>query len=288
MLPIEQQPEPAPGLNATDWTTDGENSLSGSTPASVAQQRCPNCFVPIEDDAAVICINCGTNLQTGRNVKTEAMVGAAARVGKTVGLAMAAGAVAAVVCGLVWGGIAVLTGYEFGYLAWGVGVLTGVVMTLVAPEKTTSLGMAAAGFAVLGIVIGKLLLFQWGFVGEVIEKMAAEDTFIEALVTSDLIESEQVDPEYVTWYQESDEDEKVPQKLREAEKEFKAKLRKEISTLSKADRENMIEESGIIEAILDNYPLSERLNDTLSPLDALWALLAVVSAFKIASGMSSD
>lgn len=69
------------------------------------------------------------------------------------------GTVVALVGALIWSGIASVTGYEFGFIAWVIGGAVGmsVAMSGSAGEKA---GLACAAFALLAILGGKYMVFS--------------------------------------------------------------------------------------------------------------------------------
>lgn len=67
--------------------------------------------------------------------------------------------VAALVGGIVWGVIAIVTDYELGFIATGIGLLTGYATAGLARAKGLTLQLIAVGAALAGIVIGKYLTF---------------------------------------------------------------------------------------------------------------------------------
>ncbi len=70
--------------------------------------------------------------------------------------AILGGLLAAIIGGAVWGGIAIYTGYEVGYVALGVGFLCGMgVVLFTGGKKGMPLQVIAIVASVLGIVIGK-------------------------------------------------------------------------------------------------------------------------------------
>jgi hypothetical protein len=74
--------------------------------------------------------------------------------------AIVGGGLAAAAGGLIWGLIAVTTGYEIGWIAWCVGMLagTGVVM-FAGGRKGLPLQLVAVFAAALGILVGKYFTF---------------------------------------------------------------------------------------------------------------------------------
>ncbi len=88
--------------------------------------------------------------------------------------ALLGGLIAAVVSGAIWGAIAIWTGYEVGYVAWGVGLLCGMGVVMMSQGKRgMPLQVIAVVASVLGIVIGKyMFFFDWVKGGVVAEKGA--------------------------------------------------------------------------------------------------------------------
>ena len=74
--------------------------------------------------------------------------------------ALLGGALAAAVGGGIWGLIVILTGYVIGYMAWGIGLLSGYAVVLFSRGgKGMPLQLIAVLSSVLGITIGKYAIF---------------------------------------------------------------------------------------------------------------------------------
>lgn len=74
--------------------------------------------------------------------------------------AMVGGMIGAVIGGVIWGLIATASGYEIGWIAWGVGWLAGVGVVLFAGgRRGRPLQFVAVAAAVLGLLIGKYFTF---------------------------------------------------------------------------------------------------------------------------------
>jgi hypothetical protein len=81
---------------------------------------------------------------------------------KAVLRAAAAGLVAALVGGIVWGLIVKWTQYELGFVAWGIGFIVGTAVVYGARNlRGIPFQLVAVVFALLGIVLGKYLGFVW-------------------------------------------------------------------------------------------------------------------------------
>ena len=66
----------------------------------------------------------------------------------------------AILCGVIWGCQAILTGYELGFLAWAVGGLCGVgVVFFSKGEKAISFQVISVCSSIIGITIGKYIIF---------------------------------------------------------------------------------------------------------------------------------
>jgi hypothetical protein len=76
--------------------------------------------------------------------------------------AVAAGLVAAIVGGIVWGLIVKISDYEVGFVAWGIGFLAGTAVVLATRgAKGPRLQVIAVVAALLGILLGKYLTFAF-------------------------------------------------------------------------------------------------------------------------------
>lgn len=75
-------------------------------------------------------------------------------------LAVIGGILAAVIGGAVWGEIVIYTGYEVGFVAWAIGLLSGAAIVFFARgRKGTPLQVLAVVSSMAGIVIGKYVTF---------------------------------------------------------------------------------------------------------------------------------
>jgi len=77
----------------------------------------------------------------------------------TLLVAFAAAVVAALVGGAIWGGIVLLTEYEVGFMATGIGLLSGYAVTFFSEKKGPPLQVIAVLSALGGILAGKYFTF---------------------------------------------------------------------------------------------------------------------------------
>ena len=103
--------------------------------------------------------------------------------------ALLGGLIAAVLGGALWGGIAIWTGYEVGYVAWGVGLLCGFGVVMMSQGKRgMPLQVIALAASVLGIVIGKYVNFF-----SVIKEITVAERGAEAAATLSLFSMDMVE-----------------------------------------------------------------------------------------------
>jgi len=74
-------------------------------------------------------------------------------------IALAAAAVASIIGGAVWGGIVILTDYEIGFMATGIGLLSGFAVTFFTEKKGRPLQIIAVLSSLAGILVGKYFTF---------------------------------------------------------------------------------------------------------------------------------
>lgn len=80
--------------------------------------------------------------------------------GKAILLALIGTVLASVVGGIIWGLITIVTNYEIGFVAVGVGFLAGfAVVKLSGGKKGVQLQVAAVAASLIGILIGKYIFF---------------------------------------------------------------------------------------------------------------------------------
>jgi hypothetical protein len=130
---------------------------------AAAESTCPECDAPMAEHA-VLCVACGYDARSGRVLKTKrrketAASEAAVTAGKFV-IGIVFSSVAAIVGIAIWITIAVVTGYEIGWVAWGVGGLIGLGMRLGYRDETSMSGLVAAGiaFCSVGLFKGVIIL----------------------------------------------------------------------------------------------------------------------------------
>ncbi len=91
-------------------------------------------------------------------------------VGGALGTAALAGLIAAILGGVAWGLIVRWSGYEVGFVAWGIGFLVGTAVALGARGvRGLPYQVVAVVLSLAGILLGKYLSFAWTL-GDVFEE----------------------------------------------------------------------------------------------------------------------
>lgn len=189
--PIPAAAAPAPA--AAD--TYGIASLLDQEPAKgPPAKKCPSCGATMRE-GAVLCVSCGYDTRKGQ--KIGAAIGPAPGLPGTaedddrvspssrprsflVGFILCV--VGALLGAGIWFGIALLTGYEIGFVAWGVGVLAGLGMMIGYGGDNDLAGITAAFVACTGILAAKWMIYQFvllvmfGNIVEGLEQLAAENS----------------------------------------------------------------------------------------------------------------
>lgn len=91
-----------------------------------------------------------------------------------------AGVGTALVCAILWGIVARVTGYSFGYAAWGLGAAVGAAVYVATPEEHQAhahLPLIACLCAILGIVIGQYFSIMFILARELPDKITTADAF---------------------------------------------------------------------------------------------------------------
>ncbi len=172
-------------------------SAAQHTPAD--RVPCPNCSAGVSPGDAT-CAKCGFDLRQDRlaqlaraesAAKAKRVAGKAGR----AGLGMVCSAVGALVGAGVWYSVTIATGRVFGWMACGVGVLAGAGMVAGNRGPTVTGAVFASGMGVLGIVVGKLMVFYLAIVP--IGKAMLEDIDAQRIAVADLMTRDEMDKQGV-------------------------------------------------------------------------------------------
>ena len=204
----------------------------------------------------------------------------------------------------IWAGITVGTGYEIGWIAWGVGILVGIGALLGSKRQgSPALGGIAVLIAIAALLGGKYLTVELVIENELGDGQKLIDEEIarlddqEALLSyvADEIVEERVDAgEAVDWPAGVDPGEAYaaedyPRDVWALAESRWSAMSAEEQAQYRADLELYIRDN--ITAGLSQFRgevAKEGFFQSFSPIDGIFFLLAIVTAFKIGSGGSSE
>lgn len=195
----------------------------------------------------------------------------------------------------VWALIAVKSGYEIGWVAWGIGALVGCAVNVCSRGHEGSLpGMAAAAIAVLSIVLGKYLavvMIFWNAestAGIDATMIDVDESDMIAEVADTIVDEREQQGRPVQWPDDDDFDpdpEKFPMGYpadvwQEATGRWNARPQAErdaeLDERRSSQQEMFTAFTGAIRW--------EIFKASFGPLDVLWILLAVSTAYRLGSG----
>jgi hypothetical protein len=188
-------------------------------------------------------------------------------------LALAAGLAAGLVAGGLWAAVVLVTDYELGIVAWGIGVLVGAAMARVTMVRSNGLAAAAGACALLGLVAGKVLM---GSTGALAEQYANDPGILESVHAWQLYEQRELSVATLEELDALGQGDTLPDALWER---MRAEAGVRLSAATRAEREEVagyaarrvVRQLGIVGAVRAQFSL----------FDVLWLLLAVSTAFRM-------
>jgi hypothetical protein len=190
--------------------------------------------------------------------------------------AVFAGLIAAVVGGIVWAVIVVVTGYEVGWVAWAVGGVVGLTMAAVTPVRSRSLGMRAAVLAAVGLLVGKWLIVEIGARTTFTDEVVADSELMSQAVFIDMIDQEQVPADLLAAIESVGEDEYLPDSLMV---QIQAAVEGRIAAMDAAEKVAVAER--FVQLAVGDLGFVGRMRATMGGWDLLWLFLAVGTAWRL-------
>jgi hypothetical protein len=205
--------------------------------------------------------------------------------------------IAAAIGGLVgasaWAGITYFTGYEIGWIAWGVGFVVGAAVRMSASSTTEvstgfGPGTVAAVGALLALLVGKYAavhLLVNKEMDNTSEMTMTSDDMVEALA-DEIVEARESEGKSIDWpAQQSGE---FPSQESDYPPELWAEARAKWDAVSPADQQQRIDtrKAQIIEMTsqFKRAIVQEGFKESFSPIDLLFFGLALFTAFRMGSG----
>ena len=204
------------------------------------------------------------------------------------------GVIAGAIGAAIWAAIAVATEHEIGWIAWGIGLLVGFGVRIGAGSESEGPGYGALAsiLAVLAIVGGKYAAIHYS-----VESAVADNMLAGGLTDEDMIVG--IADEVVLQFEEAGEplnwppgqDVEVADSQGDYPPNVWAEATRIYESLPAEDRE--AEKRGQQAAIEQNLPQlkaqfrDEAFRNSFSPIDILFFVLAIATAFKLGSGTGS-
>lgn len=234
-------------------------ALAAAAKEPRGERACPKCGRSC-GAAAAICTGCGHSFKMGVNVKHVEAAKKAASVGGGTIAAIVGGAIAATVCAAIWAGVTMGTGYEIGYMAWGLGFVVGAVVAAAARAQNVAVGGVAALAAGSGLVMAKVFIVVWALPSVLASELGSDTELLQMVMTGQMIERGEFTPDTVDM----------------------AAVHQRVTSMSPDEKQAFCRQTA--DAILGEMTMQEKVTTLLSPHDALWTLLALGTAFAVGKG----
>jgi hypothetical protein len=196
--------------------------------------------------------------------------------------AVIAGLIAAVAGGFLWAVIVVSTGYEVGWVAWGVGGLVGFTMLKVAGMPSPGLGARAAVLAAVGLLVGKWLIIEIGVRTELRDEIAASPELLQQAVFVDMIENEALPPDLTASIEALGEEDELPDSVMVRIQEV---VDERIAVMDDDEMDSVA--THFAQLFIGELGFMDRMQATMSGWDLLWFFLALGTAWRLASGSAA-
>ena len=134
-------------------------AIAPPRPTEADVKTCPKCGTAV-NASAKLCVNCGHGFGGLSAQNRSRMRFASLFVGRS-GAALGGGLATALLAGFLWAAVVRYTGFEIGWLAWGLGLGVGFCVAFIAREQNQLVGIAAAFVALLGWFAGKIAILYW-------------------------------------------------------------------------------------------------------------------------------
>lgn len=191
-------------------------------------------------------------------------------------LALAAGLVAALLGGLIWAAIVLVTDYEVGWVAWGIGALVGFAMAAVTRTRGRSMALAAAALALVGLIAGKGFVVA-GSAGSIADELMESPEYLAGAVAWEMYGTGELEPATI---EAIDATEAAGDTLSDALwADMLAQGEARLSAMPETDRRVLAEEAAA--GFVGQMGLVDGIMAQLSGFDLLWLLLAMGTAYKI-------
>ncbi len=204
-----------------------------------------------------------------------------------VGCALSLGG--ALLGALIWAIVAVATGFEIGWIAWGVGLLAGLGMAMgYRPAEGGVPAVLAAIMALVGVAAAKVFILAW-YVVPALATAGAEAAVVDARMIAqfrmvdETLKLRGIDPEKAS-------EEEVDAVFEEVSKRVEAMSDDEIDRYVAAQTPDApdVVDADLSPEVSFMSVAGGAFAAMFSPMDIVFILLALVTAAKVGGGGSSD
>jgi hypothetical protein len=208
------------------------------------------------------------------------------------------GLVGALIGGAVWVAVGYFANYEVGWIAWAIGFVVGLGVRVGAGEDDGfAPGILAVVIAVLAIAASKYLVISMSVnreFGETTFALEADAEMMTSQIADEIVAEYEAKGKTIKWPKAA-EDEDAPLAAtypsaiwKEATKRWEAiPPEEQQAQMEKAEAEFNELVGEIMEAGKSDVKASA-FQESFSPYDILWFILAAFTAFKLGSGLTSD
>lgn len=199
---------------------------------------------------------------------------------------------AAAVGALAWGGLSALTGYEIGYLAWGIGLIVGGAAAMLGGQGTAS-GVLCALLSLASIFLGKMLAIEFAGPAEIRKLVAAEikREYYDELAKDSADFAELKDEEAYAGFMASHGFTEAASADAVTEEELDYFKANQVPRLVAFHRDQpdyetwkASETDRAVDSVMENLPVAETAAENLNVIDIIFALLGIGTAYKLGAG----
>lgn len=195
------------------------------------------------------------------------------------GRAIVAGLLAALLGAGIWTAVVAMTGFEVGWVAWGLGALVGFAMSRFTAQRSAQLGVYAAVLAVLGLAIGKVATVRVMLPSLGRDIVMENEAILAQAFAVDMRANERFSAQLSLDLARFGADDSLPPPiLTRMMDEVQARM----ATAPPAERERVA--AMFTSSVMGDVSLAEQFTATLSFFDLLWFGLAIATAFKFMRG----
>jgi hypothetical protein len=286
--------------------------------AAPAEKLCPLCDSPLPKGGR-ICLQCGCDAVAEQERAAKGLEAATSSNAKSplsgsmrLLRGTAVSALGAIVGAVAWAMVALVTGLELRFIACAIGAATGAGMSTAYDDHSdgTLRGIIAAGMALVGIFLGKVLILVLLFA--VLMSQLGGFDFEREVVAANMarksLEKQGVDPESVDdalFQQELDaakaslevvDDEEIERRFNELMAEVEQENDVPEQTVEGDARLTpAAEQEALVELPVDEQQEPGEMSPVwlffllmFGPLDALFIIVAIATAYKMGSGLTTS